>query len=59
MEHLLSMNPEARVLCAAGFHTGRAKLAAFWDVLPSVGLEIEAIFEVDAYGVKREWVPID
>src|SRR5690606_9939142 len=46
MLHFLSHSPEARILCLAGFHTGRAKLSPFFeDVVPSSGLEIEEIFD--------------
>ncbi|EME87717.1 uncharacterized protein MYCFIDRAFT_75560 [Pseudocercospora fijiensis CIRAD86] len=46
----------ARVLAIAGFHTGRLKLANFFDVAVSQGLEVEEIYEEDVNGSRREWV---
>lgn len=55
MLHLLDMTADARVLAIAGFHTGRAKLAGFFDEAKSQGLEVEQIHEEDVAGNKREW----
>lgn len=56
MLHFLADAPDARVFCIAGFHTGRAKLAPFFeDVIPQQGLEVEELFEMDADGVRRPW----
>ncbi|KAF2106135.1 putative methyltransferase-domain-containing protein [Lophiotrema nucula] len=56
MRHFLSKAPEARVHCIGGFHTGRANLASFFEeVVPSSGLEVEDIYEMDANGGRREW----
>jgi hypothetical protein len=56
MLHFLSNSPEARIYCIAGFHTGRAKLAPFFEeVVPKSGLAIEEIFEMDADGKRRKW----
>ncbi|KAF2817613.1 uncharacterized protein BDZ99DRAFT_374934 [Mytilinidion resinicola] len=56
MLHFLSPSPDARVFVIAGFHTGRAKLAPFFEeVVGEEGLEIEEIYEMDANGVRREW----
>ncbi|KAF2092042.1 hypothetical protein K490DRAFT_32985 [Saccharata proteae CBS 121410] len=55
MLHFLSPEPEARVFVIAGFHTGRAKMAPFFDVVLEEGLEIDVIFEMDAEGRRREW----
>lgn len=56
MLHFLSLSPGGRILCVAGFHTGRAKLASFFEeVVPRTELEIEEIFEMDADGKRREW----
>ncbi|PSN67682.1 hypothetical protein BS50DRAFT_633380 [Corynespora cassiicola Philippines] len=57
MLHFLSpQDPRARVLVVAGFHTGRAKLARFFEeAVPAEGLEVERIFEVDAEGRRRTW----
>lgn len=56
MLHFLSDEPDSRVLAIGGFHTGRAKLAAFFDVAVEKGLEVQEIYEEDAEGTRREWV---
>lgn len=55
MLHFLSLSPDARIFCIAGFHTGRAKLAAFFDVALEKGLQVEEMYEEDDTGVRREW----
>jgi hypothetical protein len=56
MVHFLSESPDARVYVIAGFHTGRAKVAPFFEeTLPAVGLEVEEIYEMDAEGKRRAW----
>lgn len=56
MLHFSADTPDARILCIAGFHTGRAKLAPFFEeVVPRHGLEIEDIYEMDADGRRRPW----
>ena len=55
MLHFLSPSPDARVFVIAGFHTGRAKLAPFFEVVGEEGLEIEDIYEMDADGKRRRW----
>ena len=54
MLHFL-MDPGGRVLAIAGFHTGRTKLASFFQIAEEEGLEVEEIYEEDAEGVRREW----
>lgn len=56
MLHFLSFNSEARVFALAGFHTGRAKLAGFFDVASEQGLVTEELYEQDAEGRRREWL---
>ncbi|KAI9796792.1 MAG: hypothetical protein M1835_003148 [Candelina submexicana] len=56
MLHFLSMDENARVYVVAGFHTGRAKVAAFFDVVLDEGLEVELVQERDAEGGEREWM---
>ena len=58
MLHFLSpeKKKEARVWVIAGFHTGRAKLASFFDVVVKEGLEVEDIWERDTDFRDREWV---
>ena len=46
----------ARVWGIAGFHTGRAKVASFFDVAAQEGLEAERVWERDADGNERGWV---
>ncbi|KAF1833464.1 hypothetical protein BDW02DRAFT_631214 [Decorospora gaudefroyi] len=56
MLHFLAETPDARILCIAGFHTGRAKVVPFFEeVVPQQGLEIEEIYEMDANGKRRPW----
>jgi hypothetical protein len=56
MLHFLAETPDARILCIAGFHTGRAKVAPFFEeVIPQQGLEVEEIYEMDADGKRRPW----
>lgn len=57
MLHFLSHDDEhARVWVIAGFHTGRATLASFFEVACEAGLEVERIWERDVQGNEREWV---
>jgi nicotinamide N-methyltransferase len=59
MLYFLSDSPDARVFCIAGFHTGRAKMAPFFEkTVPQEGLEVEEIYEMDAEGVRRAWAPV-
>lgn len=40
----------------AGFHTGRAKVAPFFEeTVPEAGLEVESIYEMNADGKRRPW----
>ncbi|KAF2477062.1 uncharacterized protein BDR25DRAFT_370992 [Lindgomyces ingoldianus] len=56
MLHFLSPSPDARIFCIAGFHTGRTKVAMFFEeVVPESGLEIEELLEMDVDGKRREW----
>jgi hypothetical protein len=58
MSHFLSTDEAARILLIAGFHTGRGKIAAFFEeAVPNHDLEAEEIFEMDADGRRREWEP--
>ncbi|KAL1837325.1 hypothetical protein VTJ49DRAFT_3984 [Mycothermus thermophilus] len=49
---------KARAWVVAGFHTGREKMAPFFDAaeLAKVGLEVEYLWERDCDGKDREWV---
>ncbi|KAL2268539.1 hypothetical protein VTJ83DRAFT_3385 [Remersonia thermophila] len=49
---------KARAWVVAGFHTGRQKMAPFFDAaeLAKVGLEVEYLWERDCDGTDREWV---
>ncbi|KAK8171902.1 hypothetical protein BKA80DRAFT_230262 [Phyllosticta citrichinensis] len=55
MLQFLSPAADARVFVIAGFHTGRARMAAFFDVAADVGLLVEDVYEMDAEGRRREW----
>jgi hypothetical protein len=56
MLHFLADTPDARILCIAGFHTGRAKVAPFFEeTVPQQGLSVEDIFEMKADGTRRAW----
>ena len=57
MSHFLSTDDESgRVIVVGGFHTGRQKVAPFFDVLREEALEVESIEEVDVEGNKRPWM---
>ncbi|KAB8078267.1 hypothetical protein BDV29DRAFT_188132 [Aspergillus leporis] len=56
--------PGGKVWVVAGFHTGRAIVAGFFETAVSMGLEIERIHERDlnpttddGQEVRRDWVP--
>ncbi|KAF7716647.1 Uncharacterized protein PECH_008216 [Penicillium ucsense] len=56
--------PGGKVWCVAGFHTGRAIVASFFETASRNGFEIERIFEKDLVSrnedggeIRREWVP--
>ena len=53
--HFLTLDPRGEVFVVSGFHTGRAKLASFFDVAEEEGLETEEIFEEDVEGNLRAW----
>ena len=57
MLHFLSPSEDARVWVIAGFHTGRAKVSAFFDVAACAGLVTEEIWECDVEGQERSWDP--
>ncbi|KAI9736772.1 MAG: hypothetical protein M1834_000976 [Cirrosporium novae-zelandiae] len=56
--HFLSLDPCARVIVIAGFHSGRAKMAPFFDIIVEEGLEIESIYERNANGERRPWAKV-
>lgn len=56
MLHLLGTASDARVYAIAGFHTGRTKLAGFFDEAVAQGLDIEEIYEEDHIGNRRDWM---
>ena len=56
--------PGGKVWVVAGFHTGRAIVAGFFETAVNNGLEIERIYERDLNSgtedgkeVRRDWVP--
>jgi hypothetical protein len=54
----LAEDEGARAWVVAGFHTGRAKVRAFFEeeALAAVGLEVEHLWERDCDGQDRQWV---
>jgi len=56
MLHFLTLESGGRIFMTSGFHTGRAKLAAFFDVAVEEGLEAEEVYEEDAEGTRRDWM---
>ncbi|EWC43440.1 hypothetical protein DRE_07581 [Drechslerella stenobrocha 248] len=54
---LKDSDPTAQAVVVAGLHTGRRKVANFWEVAVSSGLSIESIKERDVDGVEREYLP--
>lgn len=56
MLHFLTHESDGRIFVVAGFHTGRARLAAFFDIAVEEGLQIEEIYEEDVEGKRREWL---
>ncbi|KAK4082174.1 uncharacterized protein Triagg1_1986 [Trichoderma aggressivum f. europaeum] len=56
--YFLKKTVEARAWVVAGFHTGRAKMAPFFDagaLREEGGVEVERMWERDCDGVEREW----
>jgi hypothetical protein len=55
---------EGKIWVVAGFHTGRAIVASFFNTAVRLGLEIESIFERDLSAneedgeITRAWVPV-
>jgi hypothetical protein len=55
---------EGKIWIVAGFHTGRAIVASFFNTAVGMGLEIEDIFERDLSAleedgeVRRPWAPV-
>lgn len=59
MLHFLSYDADARIFVVAGFHTGRAKVACFFEeTVEQEGLEVLEIWEIDADGKRRDWKPV-
>ena len=56
MLHFLREEVDARIWIIAGFHTGRAALASFFDTAVGAGLNIVSIWERDVNGNERQWV---
>jgi nicotinamide N-methyltransferase len=57
MLHFLSPDPSARIFVLAGFHTGRARLASFFELAEEQGLVPDEVYEEDDQGNRREWLP--
>jgi nicotinamide N-methyltransferase len=56
MAHFLQRTNDSKVWVVAGFHTGRAKVAAFFAEVSKVGLVVRRRWEVDVNGCEREWI---
>lgn len=57
MRHFLSADPGARVWVVAGWHTGKRKVAGFFETARQrARLEVERRWEVDTDMRSREWV---
>ncbi|KAK6333620.1 hypothetical protein TWF730_003806 [Orbilia blumenaviensis] len=54
MLHFLDDSPTSRVVVVAGLHTGRQKMANFWDVAGE-SFDIDTIVERDIDGIEREY----
>lgn len=52
------LSPGGKAWVVSGFHTGRAKMAGFYDaeLLAEHGMEVESIIERDSEGREMEWV---
>ncbi len=55
MLHFLTTDPSGRIFAVAGFHTGRAKLAAFFEIAEAEGMEAEEVYKEDVQGARRDW----
>ncbi|KAK0842540.1 hypothetical protein LTS02_016425 [Friedmanniomyces endolithicus] len=55
MLYFLTVGTDGRIFVVSGFHTGRAKLANFFEVAVGEGLEIEEIYEESVGGRRRTW----
>ncbi|KAH0493644.1 hypothetical protein TgHK011_000301 [Trichoderma gracile] len=58
IDHFLKRDASARAWVVAGFHTGRPKMAGFFDaeaLREEGGVEVERMWERDCDGVEREW----
>lgn len=57
MQHFLSPSVSARIWVTAGFHTGRKKVVAFFDIMDQKAFELDRVWEQDTVGHKRPWDP--
>ncbi|PTB63534.1 hypothetical protein BBK36DRAFT_1171747 [Trichoderma citrinoviride] len=58
IDYFLKRSASARAWVVAGFHTGRPKMAGFFDAAAlrdEGGVEVERMWERDCDGVEREW----
>lgn len=53
----LKQTSSARVHCVAGFHSGRQKMAPFFQHATKVGLVTDSIYEINTTGERRDWDP--
>ena len=57
MQHFLSPSISARIWVTAGFHTGRKKVFAFFEMMDQKGFEPDQVWEQDVMGHERPWDP--
>ena len=55
MQHFLSPSISAQIWVTAGFHTGRIKVVAFFDIMNRKGFELDRVWEQDVMGHERPW----
>ena len=53
-ESQTELTEEGRVWVVAGFHTGRAIVAHFFETAVAMGLEVESIYERDLNAAEEE-----
>lgn len=57
MQHFLSPSIPARIWVTAGFHTGRKKVVAFFDIMNQRDFEPDRVWGQDVVGHQRPWDP--
>lgn len=57
MQHFLSPSISAQIWVTAGFHTGRKKVVAFFDIMHQKDFQLDQVWEQDVLGHERPWEP--